>query len=298
MLLPMLGAGCTCSGPAFGRDDAARICMTLQACSPKELNYIFGGSIESCTSETSPYLPLPGTLESNPPVKTGLEQPIREVYSCLLSARGDCTKANRCWALSGEGGSCTPEGLERGRCEGAVLTGCTRDGHRFSVDCARFGGVCGRTSFFFAAFNACGLERCSADRKPVCRGNSVEACLGDTLALADCGRVGRRCAVPADGGDPQCVGDKSCSGTESRCEGTVAISCPDEKESRLDCSARPTYRRCESGRCAYSGNECSTDAPACEGDAVRFCQDGFIRRFGCGGEGFGPCDAGRCAAKS
>ncbi len=292
-------AGCSCSGPAFSRDDAARICVTLQACSPREFAFIFGGSLENCASNSSPYVPLPGTLESSPPLKTGLEQPIRDVYACLLASRGDCAKANRCWSLVGEGGSCAPDALERGQCNGSVLSGCTRDGHRFAVDCARYGGVCGRISFLFASFNACGLERCGEGRNPVCRGNSAEACLGEMLALADCGRQGRRCEVPADGGSAQCVGDRPCARADlPRCEGSVAVICPaDEKESRVDCAASPTRRRCESGGCANSGNECSNTAPSCEEDTLVFCQDGFLKRFSCTGEGFGRCDAGRCLPK-
>jgi len=49
-------SGCTCTGP-FSPNDAAQICVTLQTCNPREFRSLFGGTLESCTSEPSGFVP-------------------------------------------------------------------------------------------------------------------------------------------------------------------------------------------------------------------------------------------------
>lgn len=287
--------GCRCSTADFSAEEAARVCLTLQACSPKEFGATWGGSLEFCTTNLSPLVPTPGTLEASPAFATGLDQPMREIYRCLLGARGDCTKAAACWTLDGATGECTaPPGLSSSRCGGDLLSGCTLDGQRFRVDCARYDAVCAEASFF-SSFNVCAIARCG----PVagCRGSAKELCLGDAVLLEDCARDGQRCAL-LDGG-PQCVSDRACaSGTESHCEGSVVVLCqPNGFESRTDCARNPTRRRCKGGACVETGTECADLRVTCEGSAVNFCADGFVRQVDCLNVGFAGCDAGACVAK-
>lgn len=281
-------SGCRCSTEDFQPDQATRICLTLQSCSPREFQATFGGSLEFCTTNTSPGVPMPGTIEAAPAVTTGFDQPLRDLYRCLLEAKGDCTRAGACWALSGDAGACGfPSGIASARCGGALLSGCTTDGHTFRVDCARYDAGCAYLGSYFA----CALDKCSGPTR--CRGSSQEVCLGNALVLVDCARDGQRCEE-RDGG-ARCVSDVACArGAPGRCEGTVAIACPNGFESRTDCAANPTRKRCEQGACVETGAECSGLRGSCEGQAVEFCQDGFVRRVDCVSAGFAGCDAGAC----
>lgn len=299
LIIAVLGfTGCRCNGPVFAADDAARVCVTLQTCSPREFAATFGNSLEVCTTTPSPSFPWPGTLETKPLYTTGLDSLLRDVYQCLLDAHGDCAKASACWALDGGPVACTQRsGLDNAVCRGASLTGCTLDGQNVAFDCARSGAVCTQLGAF-GSFSFCALATCPAGL--ACRGSQAELCSGNALMLYDCARAGKKCETEADGGGATCVlGERTCDPrAEPSCEGTVAIGCEGLGfETRTDCALNATHRRCEAGRCVPTGTECFDLQPDCYGSAIQFCQDGFQRRVDCAAAGFVGCDAGRCAAK-
>jgi hypothetical protein len=289
--------GCRCSGPAdFTAEESAQVCLTLEACSPREFLATWGGSLEFCTTNVSPLVPTPGTLEASPAIATGLDQPMREIYRCLLEAKGDCTKAAACWTLDGGTGACTASpGLSSARCTGNLLSGCTLDGQRFRVDCAHYDAVCTGASFFSSA-NVCAIARCTSALG--CRGSSRELCLGDAVLLADCARDGQVCQA-VDGGPPECVSERACApGPESHCEENVVVFCqPNGFESRTDCARNPTKKRCKAGACVETGTQCVDLRVTCEGTAVSFCADGFTRQVDCVTAGFSGCDAGACVPR-
>ena len=287
--------GCRCSTADFSADEAARICLTLQACSPREFLATWGGSLEFCTTHVSPLVPTPGTLEASPSITTGFDQPMREIYRCLLDAKGDCGTAASCWTPDGGSGPCTSTpGLSSARCGGELLSGCTLDGQRFRLNCADYGAVCTGASFF-SSLNVCAVARCG----PVtgCRGSQREVCIGEAVLLADCARAGQRCEF-FDGGS-QCVSDRACdAGQESQCEGSVVVSCePNGFESRTDCAHNPTRRRCQAGACVETGTQCVDLRVTCEGSSIRFCADGYVQQIDCVSAGFAGCDAGACVAR-
>jgi hypothetical protein len=297
--LLLASTGCRCSEPTFGPDEAARICLTLQTCSAREFSSTYGNTLEACTTTPSPILPWPGTLERTPVFTSGLEEPFGDLYRCLLEAQGDCRRAAACWALDGDAGTCRGNyGILNGSCRNQTLSGCTLDSQRFEVNCARYSETCTDLNFF-GSFNVCAAAKCPA--VPTCRGDVAEFCSGSTLLLWDCSRTGRKCEAPLDGGNAGCVlGEKTCDPPSGRrCEGTVAISCEGlGLEARTDCALNPTRRRCEAGECVDTGKECAALPASCEGSAVKFCQDGFLKKLDCASAGFGECDAGRCLQKS
>ncbi len=288
-------SGCRCADPVFGADEAARICLTLQACSPQEFASTYGNSLEACTTRPSLVLPWPGTMESSPVFTTGLDKPFRDVYKCMLDARGDCAKASACWALDGAAAQCSaPTGIINGLCgNDDRLSGCNLDRQHFEVSCPRYGAVCTDLNFF-GNFNVCALSKCPAAR--TCRGTQAEICSGSSMLLLDCARSGKRCEVSTDGGGATCVpGQTKCDPMGRRCDGTVSVVCDGLGfESRTDCAENPTRRRCKDGECVDTGTQCSAAIASCEGTKVQFCQDGFSRKVDCVGAGFAACDAGAC----
>ena len=95
------------------------------------------------------------------------------------------------------------------------------------------------------------------------------------------------------------LGEKKCDPMAwRRCDGTVSVVCEGLGfESRTDCAENPTHRRCKEGECVDTGTQCAALLATCEGSAVQFCQDGFLRKLDCVGAGFGGCDGGVCLAK-
>lgn len=291
-------SGCRCSDASFSPDEAARICMTLQACSPREFSSTYGNSLAACTTNPSLILPWPGTLENKPVFTTGLEEPFRDVYRCMLEAKGECAKAAACWRLDGDAGACTfGSGITRGNCSNNTLSGCTLDSHRFQVNCEDYQATCTDLNLF-GSFNICAAQTCPA--VPTCRGNQAGFCSGSTVLLWDCSRSGRTCQVSEDGGVGCRVGEKTCNPSAGRrCDGDVVVACEGIGfEARTDCAKSPTFRRCVEGECVATGSECTlVSAPTCEGSAVKFCQDGYLTKIDCAGAGFGGCDAGACLPK-
>ena len=283
-------AGCRCSQEDFQPDDAQRICLTLQACSPREFQTTFGGSLEFCTTNPSPGLPTPGTLEPHLAVTSAMDQPMRALYRCLLDARGDCAKADRCWALDGDAGTCNfPSGFQNASCDRSVMTGCTLDNALLRVDCARHDAGC----TWLGAFAGCALTTCQR-RAMRCVGDERELCIGNGVFMADCARDGQRCEELRDGGT-RCVSDVACARKDlGRCEGSVAINCLNEFESRTDCALNPTRKRCDKGVCVETGTQCSGLRASCQGTQVQYCHDGFTRQVDCVSAGFAGCDAGAC----
>lgn len=290
-----------CARSGFSREDAARVCSTLQVCMPDDFAVVFGGSMGNCTTADG-LVPLPGTLQTSPIVADGLVRPLGDIYACLLGARGDCAKAARCWAQVGDPTSCSPaSGLQSGACDGTLLSGCTAAGSRFATDCGSYGEVCGTRNVFLASFASCGAAKCpTTGTRLGCRGSTIELCQGSLLVLGDCARAGLRCAMPADGGNAECMGGASCDSTSEmpRCEGAVAVTCvAGGQEVRIDCAANPTMKRCQDGLCAATGSDCVEEPSRCEAGVLSYCQDGSAQRFDCVAEGFGACDGGRCAPR-
>lgn len=288
-----------CAPSGFSRDDAARICSTIQVCNPDEF-YLFGGNLPACTADKG-FLPRPGSLETSPALEDGMEEPLRAVFTCLIAARGDCEKAARCWAQVGEADACTPaSSLLSASCEASVVTGCSSAGRRFALDCAKFGEVCGTRDIYITNIAACGLALCPPADTPLgCRGGRVEVCQRGLLALADCARLGLRCEVPKDGGNAACVGGAACdpASDSATCEGAVAVRCTQEGQLvRVDCAAGPRNKRCHLGQCVPTGEECDVQVD-CEGAVLAYCQDGFAHRFDCVAEGFGACAGRRCTPR-
>jgi hypothetical protein len=187
-------------------------------------------------------------------------------------------------------------------CDGSVLSGCTSIGRTFALDCAGYGEVCGKRhvanlSYDFAT---CGVAACPPAGTPLrCRGTRAEICQGETLVLADCAQLGLRCEAGKDGGNAACVGGASCdvASDVATCEGAIAVTCAQEGfRVRIDCAAGPRNKRCRLGQCAPTGEEC-VDQVACESAVLAYCQDGFIHRFDCVAEGFGPCAERRCTGR-
>jgi hypothetical protein len=286
-----------CARSDFNRDEAARICSTLQVCNPGEF-YRFGGDLPRCTTMRWVY-PWPGSLKTSPAIEDGMEGPLRDIFACLLGARGDCEKAARCWTQVEGPATCSTWGLLGGTCEGSVLSGCNTAGQPFAIDCAAYGEVCGKKDIYIADIAACGVAACPSPGTPLrCRGTRAEICQGELLGLADCARLGLRCEAPSDGGNAACVGGVSCDVTSdsATCEGAVAITCTEEGQRvRVDCAASPRNKRCHLGQCVPTGTECDGQVE-CEGAVLAYCQDGFAHRFDCAAEGFGPCSSGACTA--
>lgn len=291
-LVLVMVSGCRCSQGDFPADEAQRICLTLQTCSPREFQTTFGGSLEFCTTNQSPGFPMPGTLEPNQAVTSGLDRPLRDVYRCVLDAGGDCSKAGSCWALDGDAGVCGfPSGIQNGSCDRSVMSSCTLDSQVVRVNCARYDAGC----TWLGAYSGCSLGTCTGRLR--CRGDQRELCIGNALFFADCARDGQRCEELNDG-KTRCVSDLACARRDlGRCEGSIAINCLNEFESRTDCALNPTRQRCDKGICVETGTQCSGPRATCEGTAVNYCQDGFQRKADCVSAGFAGCDAGACVAR-
>jgi hypothetical protein len=292
----LIAQGCGCSTD-LSPDEAARACVILQACFPGEWgNGTFGGTLSACSTGAS-LPPSPGALISSPPVTTGLEKPLADIYRCLLSARGDCTKAGLCWARSGTGGACSPaSSIHRATCAGQVLSGCSADGLTVRVDCAAWGETCHEVSLSLERFSSCDVGSCPLATQ--CRGSFAEICQGQGLWLIDCASAEMSCVVADDGGGAACDTTRTCDPAPTTCEGTVEVKCTLGKLRRLDCAKSGTRKRCEAGHCVETGTECSgpNDRPACDGTKLSFCQDGFTRSFDCTALGFADCQGGACVA--
>ncbi len=289
LLVLSVVSGCSRSQETFPADEAQRVCLTLAACSPREFQTTFGGSLEVCTTNQSPGLPMPGTIEPHQPVTAGLDQPLRELYRCVLDAGSDCAKADQCWAFGEDAGECNfPRGFQNSFCDRNVMSGCTLDSAPLRVNCSQYDAGC----TWLGAFAGCALGTCS--NRLHCRGDEREQCVGNGVFLADCARDGQRCEELIDGGT-RCVSDVQCARTDlGSCEGTIAINCLNNFESRTDCSLNPTRKRCDKGVCVETGTQCSGLRASCEGSAVKYCQDGFNRKVDCTSMGFSGCDAGIC----
>ena len=294
LALGLVCCGCRCGNAVFSADEAARICLTLQTCSPEEFAATFGNSVEACTGTPSQLLPWPGTLEVAPLFTTGMDTPAADIYRCMLEAHGDCAKAGRCWAPDGDAGSCTQRiGLTNGSCRDKTMSSCTLDGQRLEVSCP---SACESVGSF-GLFGVCAVAKCPSRAELKCRGDQAEVCTVNALMLLDCARLGKKCESLTDGGGAICVtGDRTCDPMAGqRCEGTVAIVCEGLGfESRIDCANNATHRRCSEGRCVETGTECFDLKTRCEDTALQFCQDGFLRKLDCVGAGFGGCDGGAC----
>lgn len=295
-LLSILALACPSPNGVFTAEEAARICASLQTCSPREFQFNFGNSMQACTTVTSIVAPSPGALEAS--LKVGSEKVWGQIYKCILDAHGDCSRVTACFAPGAPSNSCVPASLQRGACNGETLAGCTADGRTFAIDCASQDAVCVGLTLIGAPVNICAVARCPATRAELqCRGTFREGCLGDAVVLGDCTRLGGRCEVVTDGGEPQCVGETCSVDFPGRCEGDVAVSCVSGLVSRSDCATNAPARRCDKGRCVPSGNECADEPEACSGPALTFCQDGFKRELNCIGAGFSGCSAGACVSK-
>lgn len=284
-----------CSGCAktafFSSDEAERICMTWQVCAPLEFTVRFGRDMEACASTPVEGLPVPGAVRVN----AGLAPAFRELYSCLLAARGDCAKADQCWSADpSRRGSCTNrfQGLFSFTCEGDVLTTCTRDGQRFAADCSRWNMTCSSGDGSLGIGAAC-TPGCSVER---CEGNVAQRCAGDVPFTQDCARTGEKCVVTE--GKAQCVAPASGELCTLRCEGSVVVSQCGSARQTFDCASElPTSPRCEQGQCVRNGMDCPPGSALCVGEKALFCRDGADRQFDCVAEGFGPCVGQTCSKR-
>src|SRR5258708_39646780 len=107
MWVAAMAAGCRCDG-RLTSDEAARTCFVLQVCLPREWQQqCFGYNLATCS--TGALLPpSPGALADTPAVKTGLEQPLLDIYRCVLGSGSDCSKVAGCFARAAMGGTCAP----------------------------------------------------------------------------------------------------------------------------------------------------------------------------------------------
>lgn len=275
----------------FAADDAELICMSMQVCAPSEFSARFGGNFAACASTAVEGLPVPGAIRVN----AGLGPPFRELYACLLAARGDCVKADQCWSADpARRGTCTNrfQGLFSFTCEGDVLTTCTRDGQRFAADCARWGLKCSRGDGSLGIGASC-TPGCASER---CDGSVALRCAGDIPFTQDCARTGEKCSMVE--GKATCVAPASGGLCTLACEGTRVVSQCGSARVTFDCETElPTSNRCEQGQCVTTGTECASGTSMCAGDRALFCRDGFERQFDCVGEGFGPCVNRACSKK-
>jgi hypothetical protein len=297
-LFVLVAPACNCSG-RLSPTEAARACLVLQSCFPKEWTAgYWGTSLTACTSSPDYFsFPAPGGIDGNPAYQTGLEGPMGDIYRCLSSAGGDCATAGTCWALKGGGGTCSPPtGLAQGQCSGTQLSGCTLDGYTFNVDCSHYSGEqCGPASILLLQYSACTFGECQQSQTQ-CEGSKAELCTS-SLSKVDCSREDRSCSVRTDGGGATCTTSQTCDPTtmQATCNGNVSISCPDGMISQFDCSSFPVSRRCNAGACTYTGNACTESlAPSCNGTQITFCQDGNVVAYDCAAMGFSGCTTGQC----
>ena len=288
---------CSCNQQRLSADDAAKVCVVLQACFPSEWRGgLFGSDLSSCSTGTGTYLPTsPGALIGKQPLTTGLEGPLADIYRCMLNAGGDCAKAGNCWARSGSHERCSPGSLQSGTCTGQVLSGCTADGYPFGVDCASYGGTCHVDSVFFARVGLCDLGPCPTTTTQ-CRGSEAESCVGPGLILGDCAAAGLACTVEQPGG-ARCSSPNTCTTEPPTCDGTVTVRCASGLPFRTDCAKNPAHKRCQAGVCVETGSECtvSGDRATCDGTLVKYCRDGFRRELDCVALGFPSCSGGACS---
>lgn len=297
-------AGCSPPTGRFTPTEAARVCLSLAACLPREFAAgALGFTLDSCTSALAGPggQPTPGGLEDKPIIAMGLEAPMKQLYRCVLDGGSDCRAVHGCLFQS----SRTPEAcfadrwLGDGQCMNDRLSGCTREAVPYLIDCGAQSLQCGTTGIINATFLGCSLGNCSAATRLSCEGSVASICAaggGTAVARFDCSRFGRHCELPR-GGTAYCAGEVRCSAPLRKCDGNVAVACADDGfETRWDCARNPTYQRCVNGLCAETGADCQTDAEAsfCDGDAVHFCQDGKRVAYECTALGYTGCDAGLC----
>jgi len=174
----------------FTNLEAEKMCISLQACLPKDFDLAWGGDLNDCINGSAVfYLPTPGTYTAPRFIANALDGALVDFYECAKLAASDCEALGRCLSLDGQGGHCdTPAGLETGACQGTVLRGCSADGFRFFADCANYSTACGEAHLPFATFQGCVWPPCSADLDLKCDGTRAKACTpsGGEVTVSDC----------------------------------------------------------------------------------------------------------------
>ena len=163
-----------------------------------------------------------------------------QIYRCVREARSDCDAVKRCY---GETETCTQDSF-KAYCDGSRAFTCDLlDKKVYSLDCGLVGMTCQPMAQQpFAATCAC-----DSSFSPRCVGSYAVSCKGGQPQAQNCASSDLTCQ------NGHCIpgGPKSCmaSASDARCHGNVATHCSQDGVMTFrDCSAGPTYRRCDKGR--------------------------------------------------
>jgi len=232
----------------------------------------------------------------------GLGPVYDRIFGCLAQAKGDCAAAFDCYGSHKAAGRCDTTYVAK--CEGSkalscdTLAGPDGDGRVFTFDCADAALTCS-TRKSGSLFEAdCTPGPCSApgtNRK--CEGDRRISCKADgNIEVIDCAVQGLVCEKSPLTGALDCTGEASdeCDippdAHQNRCEGSVAVTCVNNKIHRQDCAKRPYNTRCVAGECKPAGSACDADDfNRCQGDKLEYCLDGTWRSVDCAAIGLRPC---------
>jgi hypothetical protein len=239
----------------------------------------------------------------------GLGPVYDSIFGCLAEAKGDCEAAFACYGSHPAAGSCDVS--YTAKCSGDKNLTCDTQagpegrGLVFTFDCAKAGLSCQtRASGGFEA--DCTAGTCTPGEPRRCDGNRLLSCKAteSTLEVEDCAVRGLVCDKSPLSGALECTGevDEECNTTQDnqlqpRCEGSVAVTCVNNKQHREDCAKRLYDTSCSAGQCAAKGSACTgDDFNRCQGDKMQYCLDGSWHEVDCTALGLGPCASGTIAA--
>lgn len=217
-----------------------------------------------------------------------------QLYTCVNTAKGDCTAIAKCF---GQGGSC--DSSYKAKCNGTVAISCDLIAKRvYEVDCADAKLKCGiKTGQTFNA--SCTPGPCDTSYTDTCKGTMLYSCSSGVIEIRDCAYEGLLCGL--GGWKTQtysCQGDGDRCFTMGKtpfkpyCDGSKAVTCLHSKEHVEDC-AKNTYvaTKCENGTCITAGTECDSEMNRCAGAKLEACLDGKWKQFDCAALGLGSCKA-------
>lgn len=280
LLLPVCGDDEVVEQPPTGPvtlDQLIQACITSSACGVTRYP-----SVPNCVND---YFDRHIPLEHGPVYD--------KLYHCVTTADG-CDEVFACYGSHQAAGSC---GIDfKAQCDGDKAISCdTLSKKVFIFDCAAADMTCKtRATESFVAY--CTRGTCDTSFERRCEGSQRLTCVDGTIEVDNCASRGLVCEKTLLTEEWDCVGEQEekCDippdKLDPSCEGSMAISCVNNKLHKEDCSKRTFMRTCRHGACAFVGTECDHGSfNRCQGDKLQYCREGKWTIVDCVALGLSPC---------